>query len=205
MKFRCNCGQTLNASAELIGEEIACPACDASVQVPDPAALVAKAEELERAKAHRKKKAKKARPSGVAAVFNQVCDIGMEVLATTLQYRNSGFIFGPLLLLVFAAFYLKPIALTEERVQKIQRGMTLKQVEAIIGTTHKKYRDPRPEHFNRNGDLVDYSKIRRPYDDNHASFNARLWHDGWFVTGNNAMHSVFIEFQSDVVFDIRWK
>ena len=167
---------------------------------------MAKAEELERAKAQRKKKKeKKARPSGVAAVFNPVCDIGMERLATTLQHRYSGYIFGPLLLLVFSAIYLKPIAITQERVQKIQRGMTLKQVEAIIGTTHKKYRDPRPGEFIRNGDLVDYSNNRRPYDDNHASFNARLWHDGWFVTGNNAMHSVFVEFQNDVVYDIRWK
>ena len=132
----------------------------------------------------------------------------MELLDNnrTLLVRGGGFILGPLLLLVFSAFYLKPIAITQERVQQIQRGMTLKQVEAIIGTTHKRYRDPRPkEVFIMNTRaLVDYSRDRfRRRDD--SSPNARLWHDGWFVTGNNAKRSVFVSFEGDSVSSVIWK
>lgn len=200
MKFQCECGQTLRVSEALVGDKISCPGCSRKVTVPDPESLAAEAEAVERAKKRRKKV--KAGPSASAGMFYQVFGAIFDLMESnrTLLIRGGGFIFGPLLLLAFSAIYFKPVAITNERLQKIQQGMTLKQVEGILGHTHGKYRDPSPKDV-----VVNYAKL---YGDgsSNADPDARLWHDGWFVTGNNPTRSVFVSFNgSNAVSVVMWK
>lgn len=200
MKFQCECGQTLRVSEALVGEKISCPGCRRSVEVPDPAAVAAEAQAIERLKKRRRKA--KAGPSVSAGMFHQVFSAIIELMESnrTLLIRGGGFIFGPLLLLVFSAVYFKPVAITNARLEKIQPGMTLKQVEEILGHTHTRYRDP-----DANQVVVNYSKL---YGDGSSGGgqDARLWHDGWFVTGNHPTRSVFVSFNgSDAVSDVMWR
>lgn len=200
MKFQCECGQTLRVSEALVGEKISCPGCHRDVSIPDPEEVAARAEAIERAKKRRKKV--KSGPSVTAGVFHQVFGAIVELLESnrTLLIRGGGFIFGPVLLLVFSAIYFKPVSITNERLEKIQPGMTLKQVEGILGHTHSRYRDPSPKQV-----VVNYSKL---YGDGSGNGqpDARLWHDGWFVTGNNPTRSVFVSFNgSDAVSVVMWR